>query len=177
MLFHEKYHSEKKSQLQFSWPRFGEKSLFSTCVLWIFVEESSGRNDFKNLVLKICLRLKLSETKRSRNLIQDLCSRSRSAPTTLASPTSSYNPSKDYTLELRRSSALQEEVQSFQLDATELRVELRSCHEELQLCRQVWLGKMVIWATKVQTYESTSQWLKELMERQTNQREKNGSVS
>lgn len=42
----------------------------------------------------------------------------------------------DYTLELRRSSALQEEVQSFQLDATELRVELRSCHEELQLCRQ-----------------------------------------
>lgn len=118
----------------------------------------------------MCLCLKLSN--RCRNLIQDLCSRSQNAPTTLESPTSSYDPSKDYTLELRRSSALQEEVQSFQLDATELRVELRSCHEELQLCRQVWLGKMVIWATKVQTHESTSQRLKELMERQTNQREK-----
>lgn len=42
----------------------------------------------------------------------------------------------DHALELRRSSALQEELCSAQLDVSALREQLESCSEELQLCQQ-----------------------------------------
>ena len=54
----------------------------------------------------------------------------------MESPVHTLNSCEDHALELRRSSALQEELSSAQLDVAALRERLESCSEELQLCQQ-----------------------------------------
>ena len=54
---------------------------------------------------------------------------------------------EDHALELRRSSALQEELCSAQLDVSALREQLESCSEELQLCQEDTMVWGFRWAT------------------------------